>query len=99
MARSIHTTRRTYGDLVKKDFATPDERAEALKAAGRKLRRKRLIKNQVLRERKRPIAPLAGTPVCTIPIEILDHGSFVHNAASPEDIRAVLSALPSTATE
>lgn len=99
MSRSIHTTRRTFKKLLKKKFSSVEAKLEALKDARRQLRRKRFIKHQVLDERRRPAPPLAGTPICTIPIEIMDTGPFVHHAASPDDIRTVLSALPSTATE
>ena len=99
MSRSIHTTRRSVNELRKQDYSSADAKREALGEAKRELRRKRLIKELVSAERSRPAPPLAGTPISTIPIGVRDAGPFVHHAASPEDIRAVLSELPTAATE
>ena len=99
MSRSIHTTRRDIGELVKQDLSDPKAKAEALVEAMRQLKRKRRIKQQVSAERTLPAPPLTGTATATIPIEVLDEGPFVHHAASAEDIRAVLGALPKAAVE
>lgn len=99
MARSIHTTHRTVAELKKKKFADTEVKARVLEEARRQLRRKRLIKSQSLAERARPFPPLAGTAVETITIEATDESPTVHHAASPDDIRGVLSCLPADATE
>ncbi|HTI72429.1 MAG TPA: hypothetical protein VMF06_20815 [Candidatus Limnocylindria bacterium] len=99
MSRSIHTTRRTLGELVEKKFASSEEQLDAIKAAGTKLKRKRLIKRQVLAERRRSQPPLDGSAICTIPIRVRDAGRWVHHAASEDDIRSVLAGLPGGATE
>ena len=94
MSRSIHTTRKTVGKLARKKFADDKKRSEALVRARRELRRKRLTKRQVLAERRQSEPPLAGTAPCVIPIEVHNQGSFVHYAASPDDLRAVQRRLP-----
>jgi len=99
MSRSIHTTRKTFSQIVQKKFDSPDERTDALKEARRKLKRKRRIKRQVVDERHRPATPLAGTDFKTIPIETHNGGQYVHHNASVDDLRAVLAMLPPASTE
>ena len=98
MSRSIHTTHRSIDAALQKEYATPEAKLEAYEKAHGQLRRKRLIKRQVKAERKRARPPLQGTAISTIPIEVRDEGSFVHHGASPEDLRAILSALPEAAS-
>lgn len=99
MSRSIHTTRRTLARIRKQDFSDKAAKAEAIDEGRQQIWKKRRIKRQVTNERKRKAAPLAGTAVETIPIEVLDESPYVHHAASPGDIRAILTALPEAATE
>jgi len=97
MSRSIHTTRRTLDDQAKrilKKGASLKDVESALRKSGEQLRKKRLIKRQVLEERRSTPLPVAESPISTIPIEVGDAGEFVHHAASPEDIHHVLEALP-----
>jgi tetratricopeptide (TPR) repeat protein len=99
MSRSIHTTRKAVGKLARKKFADVKQRSAALAKARRELRRKRLAKRQVLAERRQSEPPLAGTAPCVIPIEVHNQGPFVHYAASPDDLRAVLGRLPPAAID
>ena len=102
MSRSIHATRRTLREEAKRIAENRTSLAEvqsALQKSRERLRRKRLIKRQVLSERRREFPALPNTPVSSIPIEVLDAGDFVHHPASPEDIRGVLAALPGAATQ
>ncbi len=99
MSRSIHATRKTVSALAGKKFADPKAKSEALAKARSELRRKRRIKRQVREERRREPAPLAGTSVATIRIEVHDEQPFVHHSASLRDVRALLERLPADSTE
>jgi hypothetical protein len=99
MSRSIHTTRRTIGELVRKKFPSSEEKLTALKNAHEALQRKRRIKQQVRKARTQSKPPFAGAAVETIGIDVLHEDSHVHHGASTQDIRAVLDLLPSAATE
>lgn len=99
MSRSIHTTRRTLAKVRASDFANEDDKTNAIAEQRRRLRRKRRIKWLVDAERRREKPPLAGSAISTIPIEVLDEGDFVHHPATLDDLRAVLSALPSAAAD
>lgn len=99
MSRSIHTTRSTFGRIAKTKFRSPEERAAALEQVREELRRKRRIKAGVATGRRSVEAPLAGTPVKTIPIKSIDERPFVHHAVPAEEVREVLGLLPAAATE
>ena len=99
MSRSIHTTRKTLSQIARKKFPSAEEKADALKEAGRALRRKRRIKRLVADERGRSAPPLAGADPKTIPVEAHNAGRYVHHNASIDDLRAVLALLPAQATE
>jgi len=97
MARSIHTTSRSLRKLSTKKFADDELKKTALEKAAESLNRKRRIKRLVRYERRRRDPTPAPTDVSTVEIEVRDESEFVHHGASPEDIRAILSALPESA--
>lgn len=97
MARSIHTTRRTLHELSKKEYAGADQRQAALEKAAASLNRKRRIKQLVRKERRQRVPAAASTPVHSIPIDVRDESQFVHHGASPDDLHAILNALPENA--
>jgi hypothetical protein len=99
VSRSIHTTRRTLKNLRRMDFSDRDEKATLLRQAREEYLRKRRIKRRVNEERHQPAPPLAGTDPSSIPIEIADESPHIHYPLSVDDIRSLLMALPSTATE
>jgi tetratricopeptide (TPR) repeat protein len=98
MSRSIHTTRRTRTDLERAKFADEETKASTIEKSLRKLHRKRRIKQSVKAERKLTSAPMAGTALTSISIDVIDQAPFVYHAASPDDLRAILAALPESAT-
>lgn len=98
MARSIHTTRRTLKELEETEFSSPSLERRAFGRARKQLERKRWIKNAVATSRSSPPAPREPTPVDLIPIEVRDEGEHVLHAASLDDVRGVLRALPAGAT-
>src|SRR5262245_32705930 len=98
MSRSIHTTRKSLSQIAKKKFASAKERKEALDKAVNNLRRKRRIKQQIADERGRETPPYAGSNFRTIPIQKHNTDRYVHHLASVADLRAILEALPASAT-
>ena len=101
MSRSIHTTRRSLAKIFKGEFPNREERRKAADKAIQELRRKRLIKRQIKKERLSPPAPApaAATAVSSIPIEIQDQDPFIHHSASEADVQAILKALPPAAVD
>jgi len=102
MSRSIHTTRKIVQDLEKRKAQKGVSREtlnDQIIESRRKLTRKHFLKRQVHAERRYTERPLAGTPVETIPIQVLDSSPYVQYPASAKDVRAILHLLPSEATE
>jgi tetratricopeptide (TPR) repeat protein len=58
------------------------------------LDRKRRIKGLIAAERNQPRAPMPPVSGDAVPIEIVDHGPFVHYPSSVEDLRNVMHRLP-----
>ena len=104
MSRSIHATRQTLAKARRQNYADPSLKAATVRRERLALNQKRRIKRQMRRAsadaRQTTAADpvLDGTPVdvATIAIETAVEGDprFVHPAASPEDLRALLAALP-----
>lgn len=99
MSRSIHMTRRMAEEIRRADYADPEEKQRRLENSRRLLRRKRKIKSSMNEERRAYPPPLADGSPAVLPVEVLDEGPHVFHAATPEDIRAVLDRLPSSAGE
>lgn len=95
MSRSIHVTRRAWLDAQAWRYRDPGAHQEHLQVLRRARRAKRLIKDAVREERRRPARPHT-LPVAApaVPIRTLDTGPHVLHAATEADIRAVLAALP-----
>lgn len=94
MTRSIHETRAELAWARGWDRADPVARAEGIETIQHRLGQKRRIKRatRVWRAgRPRIDGPL---DVDALPVRVLNDGPFVHHAASPDDIRAVLRRLP-----
>lgn len=94
MARSIHTTRSSLRRLARMQFSDPSEKATKLRHAQTELKRKRLIKELVGRERKHPDLPLVSTAPEAIPVTADLPTQWVHHSASVADIRAALALVP-----
>lgn len=104
MARSHHATLAQLRNATRQDCADPARKAAEVRALRREINQKRAIKRQRRRETALARQPgvetlkTEGAPVDpeTIPIEIEREGDprFVHHSASPEDVRALLRALP-----
>lgn len=99
MSRSIHTTNRSLAELKRRKFSSEEARQAALTEARFELRRKRRIKRQVNGERRAVEPEGRRTPAGAIPIRVDDEGLYVLHAASVDDVRAMLDALPPAAVE
>lgn len=101
MSRSIHATHRSLAKLRRQDFSDTRASAETIAREEIALRRKQRIKRQVSDGRHASPAPdrSARLPVGEIPIRVSDESAHVFHAASAEDVRAVLEALPAEAVE
>jgi hypothetical protein len=69
-------------------------RSLVLKGRGADVWLKRAIKSAVREEREAPRRAEPPVDPDAIPIRVLDEGEFVHYPASPDDLRAVMRALP-----
>ncbi len=100
MSRSIHSTRQTLDKIRRQEHADPAAKATAVLRERRALSHKRSLKSQMRREstdgRQEPALDQPPADVATLPIEVVTAGDprFVHHAASPEDLRALLAVLP-----
>jgi tetratricopeptide (TPR) repeat protein len=93
VSRSIHTIERDLLEAPRVRCAHRRDFAEALAELRQDLERKRRIKRQVAEERHAGPRPV-GVSAEAIPIRVSEGHPGVHHAASPEDVRAVLAALP-----
>jgi tetratricopeptide (TPR) repeat protein len=75
------------------DYADKARRAAAIERLKEELETKRRVKQHVRSERREREVP-AHTPVDLIPIQVECSSPFLHFPATPEDVRAVLAALP-----
>jgi hypothetical protein len=99
MSRSIHATRQSLARLKKGSFSNPAAQEEAISATRFDLKRKRLIKRQVIKERRISAPADQRVPAKSIPILVADEGPGVLHAASVEDVRALLELLPPAAVQ
>jgi hypothetical protein len=99
MSRSIHTTRKSVSELERRRFESEVDRSTAIKRAKKELERKRLIKRQVVGERRSQQPHAAPTSADSIPVLVEKTAPYVYHAASEEDVREILRRIPSAAVE
>src|SRR5688500_284005 len=94
MARSIHTTYRHVADVLADRYLDREEQRDEARRLRGELRAKRLIKAQVIDERRPGLPEGPVVDPATVPILVEDAGELIHHGASAAEIVEVLRRLP-----
>ncbi len=96
VSRSIHLTLRDLVEACRWRHPRDELRAGRIANIRGALLKKRALKRKSTGVRKKVERPMQAPPASpeAIPIRVTDAGAYVHHHASPDDVRAILRALP-----